>query len=49
MLAATLTTLLVIIALGFSIRSEKSGGLITEHRYNNRDNDASGARADHLG
>jgi len=49
MLIATFTTLVVIAALGFSIQSEKSGGLIGEHRYNNRANDASGARADHLG
>jgi hypothetical protein len=49
MLAAILITLVIIVALGYSFQSEKTGGLIAHHRYNNRYNDASGAREDHLG
>jgi hypothetical protein len=46
---ATIVTLIIALALGMSLRSRRSGGLITQHRYNNRYNDASGAREDHLG
>jgi hypothetical protein len=49
MLAAILITLIIIAALASSIRAEKNGGLISEHRYNNRSNDASGARDEHFG
>jgi high-affinity Fe2+/Pb2+ permease len=49
MLAAIFITLVIIAALGSSIQAEQKGGLITRHRYNNRDNDAPGAREDHLG
>jgi high-affinity Fe2+/Pb2+ permease len=49
MLAAIFIILVIISALGSSIQSEQDGGLISHHRYNNRDNDASGARDDHFG
>ena len=39
---------LVIIAFVFRIGSERMGGLIAHHTYNNRANDAAGAREDHL-
>jgi hypothetical protein len=47
MLLAGLVTLIIIAALGYS-QSERRGGLIDHHSYNNRYNDASGAREDHL-
>ena len=49
MLLAIITTAVIVWALGFSFRSERRGGIIGEHRYNNRYNDATGARQDHLG
>ena len=49
MLPAIATTLIITVALGVSLQSEKRRGLIAEHSYNNRYNDASGARKDHLG
>ena len=48
MITAFLTTLVVLAALAFSIKSERRG-LIGSHSYNNRANDAAGAREDHLG
>ena len=48
MLAAILITLFIVAALGYASRTGK-GGLITRHSYNNRYNDASAAREDHLG
>lgn len=47
MLIALFVTLIVTAALGASMRSEERGGLINRHRYNNRYNDAPGAREDH--
>ena len=49
MLPALLITLIIIAALGYSMQTEHEGGLITQHRYNKRGSDASGAREDHLG
>jgi hypothetical protein len=49
MLPALLITLVIILALGYPMGSEQDSGMITHHRYNNRNNDASGAREDHLG
>lgn len=49
MLLAIIITLFIVAALGFSLRSEQETGLIARHRYNNRYNDASGARDDHVG
>jgi hypothetical protein len=47
MLLAGLITLTIVAALGYS-QSERTGGLIAHHSYNNRYNDASAARQDHL-
>ena len=49
MILAILTTTIIVWALGFSFRSDRRRGLIGEHRYNNRYNDASAARDDHFG
>ncbi len=49
MLLAIFTTAVIVWALGFSLRSERKRGIIGEHRYNNRYNDASASRGDHLG
>ncbi len=38
--------LLVAVAFGYSVESRRGDQLIGEHRYNNRYNDASGARED---
>jgi hypothetical protein len=47
MITASLIVL-ILIAFGFRVGSERLGGLIAHHSYNNRANDASGAREDHL-
>jgi hypothetical protein len=47
MLLASLITLVIVAALGYS-QAERNGGLISHHSYNNRYNDASAAREDHL-
>ena len=49
MLSAFLITLLIGAALGGALRAGRGDGLIAEHSYNNRYNDATGARDDHLG
>jgi hypothetical protein len=49
MLTAIIVTLIITAALGYSLRSERSGRQIAHRPYNNRYNDASGAREDHLG
>ena len=49
MLVSIIVTLLVVAALAIGLRSERKGGLIVSRPYNNRYNDASGAREDHLG
>jgi hypothetical protein len=48
MLSAIFVTLTVIAGLGFGLRSENSSELIVRRPYNNRYNDASGARDDHF-
>jgi hypothetical protein len=48
MLIALLVTLIITVTLGVSVRSEERSGLIARRRYNNRYNDAAGAREDHL-
>jgi hypothetical protein len=47
-MVAALLIGLIIIVFGFGVGSERMGGLIAHHTYNNRANDASGAREDHL-
>ena len=49
MFASIVVTLLVVAALGFALRSSRSGTSIVQRPYNNRYNDATGAREDHLG
>jgi hypothetical protein len=49
MVTAILITLVIVAALGGSLRSGRRGPLIGRHRYNNLYNDASAAREDHLG
>jgi hypothetical protein len=49
MFLAILISLLIIWALGHATQTRRDGGLIARHRYNNRYNDASAAREDHLG
>ncbi len=49
MLIAIIVTLLIVAALGYALRSERTGELIVRRPYNNRYNDASGAREDHFG
>jgi hypothetical protein len=44
MILAIAITLLIIAALGISLRTGRRDGLIAQHRYNNRYNAASGAR-----
>ena len=49
MLTGVAVTLIITVALGSSLRLGRNGGLIARRPYNNRANDASGAREDHLG
>jgi hypothetical protein len=49
MLTALAVTLIITVALGSALRLGRNGGLIVRRPYNNRANDASGAREDHLG
>ena len=49
MLLDILITLFFAIGLGGALRSTGNGGLIARRPYNNRYNDAPGARQDHLG
>jgi hypothetical protein len=49
MFTAIAITLLLVAALGFGLRSERSGALIVRRPYNNRYSDAAGAREDHVG
>jgi hypothetical protein len=44
-----LIALLVVIGLGSAARAVRGHGLISTHAYNNRYNDASAAREDHVG
>jgi len=49
MLLAIVITLIIVVALGASLQADGTGRLISRTPYNNRYNDASGAREDHLG
>jgi hypothetical protein len=49
MFIAIFITLIVVSALGFGLRSGRSEGALLRRPYNNRYNDASAARRDHLG
>ncbi len=48
MLIAIIVTLLIVAVLGCALRSSGSGRQILRRPYNNRYNDAAGAREDHL-
>lgn len=43
-----LIALLIAVGLGFAARSARGHGLISDHAYNNRYNDASAARHDRV-
>jgi hypothetical protein len=47
MLTAIITSLIVIAGLLYALRGEEGSSLISRRPYNNRYNDASGAREDH--
>jgi hypothetical protein len=49
MLTAILITLIVVAALGYALRAGSGESAILRRPYNNRYNDAAGARRDHLG
>jgi hypothetical protein len=49
MLTAILITLIVVGALAYALRSGRRDTALVRRPYNNRYNDASGARSDHLG
>jgi hypothetical protein len=50
MLIAIIVTLIITSGLGYALRTDGGrGGLIARRPYNNRYNDAAGARRDHLG
>jgi hypothetical protein len=49
MLSSIFVTLIIIAGLGYALRSEHNGELISRRPYNNRYNDASGARDEHFG
>jgi hypothetical protein len=49
MLSAIIVTLVIIVALAFAVRSGRGGASIARHPYNNRYNDATGAREDNVG
>jgi hypothetical protein len=48
MFASMFVTLVIVAALGHGLRSERDGVLISRRPYNNRHNDASGARDHHF-
>ncbi|MEA2140368.1 MAG: hypothetical protein QOC91_467 [Solirubrobacteraceae bacterium] len=49
MLTAILITLIVVARLGYALGTGKRQDTILRRPYNNRYNDAAGAREDHLG
>lgn len=49
MLSSISVTILIVAALGYALRPSPRDELIVRRPYNNRYNDASGAREDHLG
>jgi hypothetical protein len=49
MLTSITVTVVVIATLGYGLRSSRGDASIIRRPYNNRYNDASGAREDHLG
>jgi hypothetical protein len=49
MITSIIMTGVVLGALGYALRPGRHGDMIVSRPYNNRYNDASGAREDHLG
>jgi hypothetical protein len=49
MLTSIIVTLIITGALGYAMRTGRDGGIILSRPYNNRYNDATGARDDRLG
>jgi hypothetical protein len=49
MLLSIIIALIIVAALGASMQPDRKSRLISRTPYNNRYNDASGAREDHLG
>ncbi len=49
MLSALFISLIIIVPALISLRPDSKGRLISHTPYNNRNNDATGAREDHLG
>ena len=49
MLAAIIITFIITCALGYAMRAGRNGQIILKRPYNNRYNDATGAREDRLG
>jgi hypothetical protein len=49
MLIGIIVTLIITATLGHALRAGRDGQLIVRRPYNNRYNDAAGARDDHLG
>jgi hypothetical protein len=48
-MTAIIVVFLIVFALGYGLRSGRSSQSIVHRPYNNRYNDASGAREDHIG
>jgi hypothetical protein len=44
-----IVTLLIVVGLGYSLQTDRKGRQIAHTPYNDRYNDAAGAREDHLG
>ena len=44
-----IVTLLIVVGLGYSLQTDRKGRQIAHTPYNDRYNDAAGARDDHLG
>jgi hypothetical protein len=49
MLSAIIVVVVILAALGYSLRTSRTGDMIVRRPYNNRYNDAAGAREDNLG
>ena len=49
MLSAIIVAAVILTALGYGLRSRRTGDLIASRPYNNRYSDAPGAREDNLG
>lgn len=49
MLVAIITAIVIVAALGYALRSSRDGQALLHRPYNNRYNDASGAREETFG